>query len=43
MTTVHAYTATQMLQDGPERNGNVRAARAAAENIIPHSTGALKP
>jgi glyceraldehyde-3-phosphate dehydrogenase, type I len=42
MTTVHAYTATQMLQDGPERNGNVRAARAAAENIIPHSTGAAK-
>jgi glyceraldehyde-3-phosphate dehydrogenase, type I len=42
MTTVHAYTATQMLQDGPERNGNVRAARAAAQNIIPHSTGAAK-
>ena len=42
MTTVHAYTATQMLQDGPERNGNVRAARAAAANIIPHSTGAAK-
>ena len=42
MTTVHAYTATQKLQDGPERNGNVRAARAASENIIPHSTGAAK-
>ncbi|MQS51931.1 type I glyceraldehyde-3-phosphate dehydrogenase [Companilactobacillus mishanensis] len=42
MTTVHAYTATQMLQDGPERKGNVRAARAAAANIIPHSTGAAK-
>lgn len=39
MTTVHAYTATQKLQDGPERNGNVRA---ASENIIPHSTGAAK-
>ncbi|KRK79397.1 type I glyceraldehyde-3-phosphate dehydrogenase [Companilactobacillus nodensis] len=42
MTTVHAYTATQKLQDGPERKGNVRAARAAAANIIPHSTGAAK-
>lgn len=42
MTTVHAYTATQMLQDGPERKGNVRVARAAAANIIPHSTGAAK-
>lgn len=42
MTTIHAYTATQMLQDGPERNGNVRAARAAAQNIIPHTTGAAK-
>ncbi|WP_125707333.1 type I glyceraldehyde-3-phosphate dehydrogenase [Companilactobacillus zhongbaensis] len=42
MTTIHAYTATQMLQDGPERKGNVRAARAAAANIIPHSTGAAK-
>ncbi|BAX67282.1 gap protein [Latilactobacillus sakei subsp. sakei DSM 20017 = JCM 1157] len=41
MTTVHAYTATQKLQDGPDRGGNVRAARAAA-NIIPHSTGAAK-
>ncbi|ALB29280.1 MULTISPECIES: type I glyceraldehyde-3-phosphate dehydrogenase [Companilactobacillus] len=42
MTTIHAYTATQKLQDGPERKGNVRAARAAAANIIPHSTGAAK-
>ena len=42
MTTIHAYTATQMLQDGPERKGNVRAARAAAANTIPHSTGAAK-
>ena len=42
MTTVHAYTATQKLQDGPDRGGNVRAARAAAQNIIPHSTGAAK-
>ncbi|WP_129044690.1 type I glyceraldehyde-3-phosphate dehydrogenase [Companilactobacillus metriopterae] len=42
MTTVHAYTATQKLQDGPDRGGNLRAARAAAANIIPHSTGAAK-
>jgi glyceraldehyde-3-phosphate dehydrogenase, type I len=42
MTTVHAYTATQKLQDGPDRGGNVRAARAAAGNIIPHTTGAAK-
>ena len=42
MTTIHAYTATQKLQDGPDRGGNVRAARAAAANIIPHSTGAAK-
>ncbi|MBA1433904.1 type I glyceraldehyde-3-phosphate dehydrogenase [Bombilactobacillus bombi] len=42
MTTVHAYTATQKLQDGPDRKGNKRSARAAAENTIPHSTGAAK-
>ncbi|TGA98689.1 type I glyceraldehyde-3-phosphate dehydrogenase [Sporolactobacillus shoreae] len=42
MTTVHAYTGTQMLLDGPVRGGNLRAARAAAENTIPHSTGAAK-
>ncbi|MCF6166698.1 Glyceraldehyde-3-phosphate dehydrogenase [Furfurilactobacillus rossiae] len=42
MTTIHAYTASQMLQDGPDRHDNVRNARAAAENIIPHSTGAAK-
>ncbi|MGR3741546.1 type I glyceraldehyde-3-phosphate dehydrogenase [Companilactobacillus sp. DQM5] len=42
MTTVHAYTATQKLQDGPDRGGNKRAARAAAANTIPHSTGAAK-
>ncbi|MDO1605089.1 type I glyceraldehyde-3-phosphate dehydrogenase [Lactobacillus sp. YT155] len=42
MTTVHAYTATQKLQDGPDRGGNKRAARAAASNTIPHSTGAAK-
>ncbi|WP_239257235.1 type I glyceraldehyde-3-phosphate dehydrogenase [Listeria ilorinensis] len=42
MTTIHAYTGTQMLLDGPAKGGNLRAARAAAENIIPHSTGAAK-
>ncbi|WP_300560445.1 type I glyceraldehyde-3-phosphate dehydrogenase [Companilactobacillus sp.] len=42
MTTVHAYTSTQMLLDGPVRGGNLRAARTAATNIIPHSSGAAK-
>ena len=42
MTTVHAYTSTQMLLDGPVRGGDLRAARAAAANTIPHSTGAAK-
>ncbi|WP_278838526.1 type I glyceraldehyde-3-phosphate dehydrogenase [Ligilactobacillus saerimneri] len=42
MTTVHAYTATQKLQDGPDRKNNFRNARAAAQNTIPHSTGAAK-
>ena len=42
MTTIHAYTGTQMLLDGPVRNGNFRGARAAAINTIPHSTGAAK-
>ncbi len=40
MTTVHAYTADQNLQDGP--HGDLRRARAAALNIIPTSTGAAK-
>ncbi|MGZ0210934.1 MAG: type I glyceraldehyde-3-phosphate dehydrogenase [Actinomycetales bacterium] len=40
MTTVHAYTADQNLQDGP--HGDLRRARAAAQNIIPTSTGAAK-
>ncbi len=40
MTTVHAYTADQNLQDGP--HGDLRRARAAAANIIPTSTGAAK-
>lgn len=42
MTTVHAYTATQLLQDGPDKKENFTNARAAAQNIIPHSTGAAK-
>ncbi|WP_353989402.1 type I glyceraldehyde-3-phosphate dehydrogenase [Pediococcus argentinicus] len=42
MTTVHAYTSTQMLLDGPVRGGNFRAARTAAANTIPHSSGAAK-
>jgi len=38
MTTVHAYTANQHLQDGPSKDR--RRSRAAAQNIIPTSTGA---
>jgi len=40
MTTVHAYTADQNLQDGPHKD--LRRARAAALNIVPTSTGAAK-
>jgi glyceraldehyde 3-phosphate dehydrogenase len=40
MTTVHAYTADQNLQDGP--HDDLRRARAAALNIVPSSTGAAK-
>jgi glyceraldehyde 3-phosphate dehydrogenase len=40
MTTVHAYTGDQNLQDGPHRD--LRRARAAAVNIVPTSTGAAK-
>jgi glyceraldehyde 3-phosphate dehydrogenase len=42
MTTVHSYTGDQMLLDGPHRKGDLRRARAAAENIVPNSTGAAK-
>lgn len=38
MTTVHSYTASQRLQDAPAKN--LREARAAAENIVPTTTGA---
>jgi glyceraldehyde 3-phosphate dehydrogenase len=40
MTTIHAYTADQNLQDGPHRD--LRRARAAALNIVPTTTGAAK-
>ncbi|MFK4789785.1 type I glyceraldehyde-3-phosphate dehydrogenase [Microbacterium sp. ZW T5_56] len=40
MTTIHAYTADQNLQDGP--HSDLRRARAAAVNIVPTSTGAAK-
>ncbi len=40
MTTIHAYTGDQNLQDGPHKD--LRRARAAAINIIPTSTGAAK-
>lgn len=42
MTTVHAYTADQMILDGPHRKGDLRRARAGAINIVPNSTGAAK-
>ncbi|WP_374929591.1 type I glyceraldehyde-3-phosphate dehydrogenase [Kytococcus sedentarius] len=40
MTTVHAYTADQNLQDGPHKD--LRRARAAALNVVPTKTGAAK-
>jgi glyceraldehyde 3-phosphate dehydrogenase len=40
MTTIHAYTQDQNLQDGPHKD--LRRARAAAVNIVPTSTGAAK-
>jgi glyceraldehyde 3-phosphate dehydrogenase len=40
MTTIHAYTADQNLQDGP--HSDLRRARAAAINIVPSTTGAAK-
>lgn len=38
MTTVHSYTASQVLQDAPAKD--LREARAAAQNIVPTTTGA---
>src|SRR5699024_10242102 len=40
MTTIHAYTGDQRLQDAPHRD--MRRARAAAVNMVPTSTGAAK-
>ena len=42
MTTIHAYTNDQNTLDGPHRKGDLRRSRAAAENIVPNSTGAAK-
>ncbi|MBN1326266.1 type I glyceraldehyde-3-phosphate dehydrogenase [Candidatus Falkowbacteria bacterium] len=41
MTTIHSYTSTQKLQDGPSQK-DVRRGRAAAQNIVPTTTGAAK-
>ncbi|WP_418276957.1 type I glyceraldehyde-3-phosphate dehydrogenase [Isoptericola jiangsuensis] len=40
MTTIHAYTGDQNIQDGPHKD--LRRARAAAQNIVPTTTGAAK-
>ncbi|MGN6031527.1 MAG: type I glyceraldehyde-3-phosphate dehydrogenase [Thermomicrobiales bacterium] len=40
MTTIHSYTADQVLQDGPHKD--LRRARGAAQNIIPTTSGAAK-
>ena len=40
MTTVHSYTADQVLQDGPHKD--LRRARGAAQNIVPTTTGAAR-
>lgn len=40
LNTVHAYTATQNLVDGPARGKDFRRGRAAAQNIVPSTTGA---
>jgi glyceraldehyde 3-phosphate dehydrogenase len=42
MTTIHAYTGDQNTLDAPHRKGDYRRARAAAQNIVPNSTGAAK-
>lgn len=42
MSTIHAYTNDQNTLDGPHRKGDLRRGRAAAENIVPNSTGAAK-
>lgn len=40
MTTIHSYTATQMLVDGPGGKKDMRRGRAAAQNTVPSTTGA---
>lgn len=40
LNTVHSYTASQGLVDGPDKRGDFRRARAAAVNIVPSTTGA---
>ena len=42
MSTIHAYTNDQNTLDAPHPKGDLRRARAAAENIVPNSTGAAK-
>ena len=42
MTTTHSYTNDQTLLDVPHRKGDLRRARAAAQNIVPTSSGAAK-
>lgn len=42
MSTIHAYTNDQNTQDAPHPKGDLRRARAAAQNIVPNSTGAAK-
>ena len=40
LNTIHAYTASQGIVDGPDKKGDFRRARAAAQNIVPSTTGA---
>ena len=42
LTTIHGYTATQGLVDGPDKKNDFRRARAAAQNIVPSTTGAAQ-
>ena len=42
MSTIHAYTGTQAIQDTPASKKDLRGGRAAAQNTIPASTGAAK-
>lgn len=42
LTTIHAYTATQNLVDGISKNHDFRRGRAAAQNIVPSTTGAAE-